>query len=296
MKQDILLAIVRAHYRGDQERMRGLVLQAASQLKNERAKNELLTLANGGEALKQLPDATRNMVKQLEPGDLDELVLDDELRATLDEVLAEHQANGAFIGTGLAPRSRLLFHGPPGNGKTSAAAALCGSLNVPAYWLRLPEIVGSYLGTTAANLSKLLPILSGGVALVIDEIDSIGTARSGSEGSGASREYNSIVNAMLSLLDETHGGMLIATTNRVDMLDPALRRRFDLEAEFPAPSADDAKTLAVSLGLKWHVPWEWPLYDRFGNIVTSFDGVRKAMALKARRRIVEEWQKAKAAS
>jgi len=219
--------------------VRALVMQAAARSKSGTVRAELLRLA--GQAV-ALPSGTQDMVVPLVPVERDEIVLSPAVTTELAAIVREHACSAALRLRHLAPRSRLLFFGPPGNGKTCSAAMLCGQLGIPAYWVSLPGVISSYQGVTGANLAKLLPVLSAGGALVIDELDAIGSARSG-EGTGSGREQSVTVNVLLSLLDRTDGGVLIATTNRRDMIDTALLRRFDAQIEFPPPGLSEAREL-----------------------------------------------------
>ena len=151
---------------------------------------------------------------------------------------------------------------------------------MPAYWVSLPSVVSGFLGATQANLDKLFPVLGDGVALVLDELDAIGQRRGIGDHSGSTREGNAIVNSLLSLMDRQSGGMLIATTNRVDVLDEALVRRFDLVLEFPRPSSADLRALADILGERFSV-------DACDvESLSSFDEVTKAMHDRARARVL----------
>jgi SpoVK/Ycf46/Vps4 family AAA+-type ATPase len=85
---------------------------------------------------------------------LDELVLSKQNREILDGVLQEFRRSDTLRRHGLDVRSKLLFCGPPGCGKTITAEALAWELGLPLFVARLDGVISSYLGETAANLSK----------------------------------------------------------------------------------------------------------------------------------------------
>jgi SpoVK/Ycf46/Vps4 family AAA+-type ATPase len=98
----------------------------------------------------------------------------------------------------------------------------------------------------------------------------------------AGKEANSIVNTMLTLLDRTKHGIIIATTNRPDILDPALLRRFDEQIEFPAPSPEQMRSLASKLCEGFGVP---PVDV---SSCANFDEVTKRCETEARRAVMRE--------
>jgi SpoVK/Ycf46/Vps4 family AAA+-type ATPase len=245
-----LETLIRAHYQKQEHWFRQLSLEIAKTQKSPDAQERIRKVIADSEII---PSKARGMMHEVAPVSLDDLVLSDELRNELELVAAEHASFGALAAHNLTPRSRLLFHGPAGNGKTSAAAALGALLGKPVYSLSLPKLVDSHLGSTGTNLDIAFSALSSGMVLLLDEIDAVGSARNNTS-SGADKENNRIVNTLLTLLDQQVNGVLVATTNRADMLDSALLRRFDLELEFPAPTARQLGLYAQTLCCRHRVP------------------------------------------
>jgi len=100
---------------------------------------------------------------------------------------------------------------------------------VPAYAVSLPRLISKFVGETGQNLGELFEAIKHDTVVVFDELDAIGSER-GNVDSSAGKEQNSSVNTMLTLLDRHEKGVLIATTNRPDMIDagaPASVRRAD---------------------------------------------------------------------
>jgi len=149
-----------------------------------------------------------------------------------------------------APKGALLV-GPPGTGKTLLARAVAGEAGVPFYALAGSDFVDTYVGVGAKRVRQLFAKARGaGQAIVfVDEIDAVGRSRGG-VGTGGDSERD---NTLISLLNEMDGftgsGVIVlAATNRPDVLDPALTRpgRLDRQVQVPHPDRRGrAQVLAV---------------------------------------------------
>ena len=135
------------------------------------------------------------------------------------------------------PRGVLLY-GPPGTGKTLLARALAGEAKVPFFALSGSDFVEKYVGVGAGRVRELFRKAkkAGKCVIFIDEIDALGKRRDES----ASDERDQTLNALLSEMSGFYTGdgvIVIAATNRVDALDPALLRpgRFDRQIEVGLP-------------------------------------------------------------
>ena len=231
MKEAPVIALVSAHYARDEERFRSMLSQIIAD-GSENLKHRLRSIPTEM-TLIPLDRETTQFLQPVPPCDLD-LELPAVTRAALDAVVREHEHAAALSARGLEPRRRVLFCGPPGNGKTSAASILAAQLKLSAHRVSTIDLRESYQGTTGRNIKKALAALRHDALLVIEELDTIGSKRV-EESSSSGREGNAITNALLTLLDEHRHGFLVATTNMPNMIDRALRRRFDVEIEFPAP-------------------------------------------------------------
>ncbi len=162
------------------------------------------------------------------------LHLQPETEEAVLNIIDEHQTREALQLAGLRPARRILFYGPPGTGKTSAAFWLAHALRRRLAFADAHKLVGSHMGESSAAIAKLFEAarLFDGI-LFFDEIDSLGGVRQhGAD--GASREMAGMVNTLLTQMERDTGeSMLIAATNRRDLLDRALLRRFDAVVEFP---------------------------------------------------------------
>ena len=146
-----------------------------------------------------------------------------------------YQAVGAKIPKG------VLLYGPPGTGKTLLARAVAGEANVPFYSISGSDFVEMFVGVGASRVRDLFNTAKENAPSIIfiDEIDAVGRHRGAGMGGGHD-EREQTLNQMLVEMDgfeENQNVILIAATNRVDILDPALLRpgRFDRQIAVEAP-------------------------------------------------------------
>lgn len=168
---------------------------------------------------------------------LRDIVLSNTMRVELGRVLDENRARAALATHGVEPRRRLLFHGPPGCGKTLAAAVIAGEMGLPLMTVRLASLFSRFLGATATQLRSVfqeMPRRPG--VYLFDEFDAIGQARGDAQDIG---EMRRVVTAFLQFMDaDRSASLLIAATNHAELLDRAIFRRFDVVLAFEPPSED----------------------------------------------------------
>ena len=153
----------------------------------------------------------------------------------------------------MVPRGVLMV-GPPGTGKTLLARAVAGEAEVPFFSVTGSGFVELFVGVGAARVRDLFAEARkrAPAIIFIDEIDAIGQRRSGGQGAYvANDEREQTLNQLLAELDgfePTAGIVVLAATNRPEILDPALLRpgRFDREVTIPLPNVNErAAILAV---------------------------------------------------
>jgi SpoVK/Ycf46/Vps4 family AAA+-type ATPase len=166
---------------------------------------------------------------------LDDVFLTKAVRRELDGVIAEWTHRGRLHEHGILPRTKLLFHGPPGCGKSLTAQALGRELGIPVFLVRFDAIIGAYLGQTAIHLRQLFHFAeTTSCVLLLDELDALGKKRGNPLDVG---ELDRIVIALLQELEHAKPmGIIIGTSNLPEHLDRALWRRFDLNVLFNAPT------------------------------------------------------------
>ena len=158
----------------------------------------------------------------------------DEAKAELKEIVEFLRDPKAFGELGARMPKGVLLVGPPGTGKTLLARAVAGQAGVPFFSINGSEFVELFVGVGAARVRDLFVRArqSAPCIVFIDEIDALGRSRGGSTVGGANDEKEQTLNQLLAELDgfdPESGVVLLAATNRPEILDPALLRagRFD---------------------------------------------------------------------
>ena len=157
----------------------------------------------------------------------------EEAKESLQEVVDFLHNPGKYTAIGAKLPKGALLVGPPGTGKTLLAKAVAGEANVPFFSLSGSEFVEMFVGVGASRVRDLFEEAKKNAPCIvfIDEIDAIGKSRDSRYG-GGNDEYEQTLNQLLAEMDgfDTSKGLLIlAATNRPEVLDPALLRpgRFD---------------------------------------------------------------------
>ncbi|AJU10139.1 Rpt5p [Saccharomyces cerevisiae YJM1463] len=170
--------------------------------------------------------------------------LDKQIEELVEAIVLPMKRADKFKDMGIRAPKGALMYGPPGTGKTLLARACAAQTNATFLKLAAPQLVQMYIGEGAKLVRDAFALAKekAPTIIFIDELDAIGTKRFDSEKSG-DRE---VQRTMLELLNQLDGFSsddrvkVLAATNRVDVLDPALLRsgRLDRKIEFPLPSED----------------------------------------------------------
>ncbi len=173
----------------------------------------------------------------------------DNVKKEITEVVdfLKHPKKFAEIGARI-PKGVLLV-GPPGTGKTLIARAVAGEAGVPFLSVTGSDFMEMFVGVGASRVRDLFNEARkmGSAIIFVDEIDSIGRKRGAGLGGGHD-EREQTLNQMLAEMDgfeATEGIVMMAATNRPDILDPALLRpgRFDRQVVVPLPELEDRKKI-----------------------------------------------------
>ncbi len=192
--------------------------------------------AKGAEAVA----ASRGAVgeKARESCDFSHVAANEQALSSLMELRDYLRDPGRYARYGARMPRGVLLYGPPGTGKTLLARALAGEAKVPFFALSGSDFVEKYVGVGAGRVRELFKKAkkAGKCVIFIDEIDALGKRRDDS----ASDERDQTLNALLSEMSGFYTGdgvIVVAATNRIEALDPALLRpgRFDRQIEVGLP-------------------------------------------------------------
>lgn len=230
-----IIALIKSHLEGDDSRFRLIATQlAAAEAKSghavlSRTISSLLKDDAGISIRHFAPlnsDLSEFVLQSTNSFRLNNLIVSDSIRGRIERILKEYRQRELLYKNGLHNRSKILLTGPSGTGKTMTASILANELQLPLYIVRLEKVITKYMGESSLKLGKVFELISQvrGVYL-FDEFDAIGSQRRNENEVG---EMRRILNTFLQMLErENSESLIIAATNNPEVLDIALRRRFD---------------------------------------------------------------------
>lgn len=243
-RSDQFLEVVKASLAGDAEAVRRIAQATAA----DSRRRQHLALAERLEAILEAP-RPHGLPRRAEAADdltieefprrgLDELVLGERTREAVEIFLQEQLRSELLRSFGMEPRSRVLLSGPPGNGKTSLAAAIAADLAVPLLTVRYDAVITSFLGDTSSRLARVFEYARYRPCVVLfDEFDSVGKERADIHETG---EIKRVVSSLLLQIDRLPSYVVVvAATNHKELLDRAVWRRFQLRLELPLPTLSE---------------------------------------------------------
>ena len=249
MKIDLVSDLVYSLIRKDKEQTERAFASCLANEKEGQVKNRLKKMLDeyhrreGMAVIEKLDVAIQNLIyAPYRDCSFNDLFFTDEILSETKKLLLEWENKEYLIENGLVPANKILLGGPPGNGKTSYAIALAKKLNLPLLNTSSSMMLDSYLGKSEKNVSLLFHKIPEECVLFFDEFESMASTRGrvSNDSGGAGRAWNSIVTSFLVNMESLHPSCLfIAATNRVDMLDKAVVRRFDMQLELKNPTEKD---------------------------------------------------------
>ncbi|MFB6070991.1 MAG: CDC48 family AAA ATPase, partial [Halanaeroarchaeum sp.] len=200
-----------------------------------------------------------------------------------------------FQKLGIEPPQGVLLHGPPGTGKTLLAKAVANETSASFFSIAGPEIISKYYGESEQQLREIFEDAKdeSPAIIFIDELDSIAPKREDVTGEVERR----VVAQLLTMMDGLEGRgqvIVIAATNRVDAVDPALRRpgRFDREIEIGVPDEvgreEILKIHTRGMPLSDDVNLSKLADDTHGFVGADIESLTKEAAMRALRRYLPE--------
>ena len=222
--------------------------------------------------------------------------LDDSLQRVREMIELPLKHPDLFKRLGIEPPKGVLLYGPPGTGKTWIAKAVASESGASFYSVQGPEIMSKYYGQSEGKLrEKFEEAKENSPSIIfIDELDSIAPKRDDVKGEVEHR----VVAQLLTLMDGlTQRGetIVIAATNRIDAIDPALRRpgRFDREIEIGLPDRDGRKDILLihtrGMPLSRDVNLTEFAHMTHGFAGADLESLAKEAAMRALRRYIPEF-------
>uniref|UniRef100_A0AC35TRV8 AAA domain-containing protein n=1 Tax=Rhabditophanes sp. KR3021 TaxID=114890 RepID=A0AC35TRV8_9BILA len=212
---------------------------------------------------------------------------DKQIQELIEAVVLPMTHRERFINLGILPPKGVLMYGPPGTGKTMLARAVAAQTKSTFLKLAGPQLVQMFIGDGAKLVRDAFALAKekAPTIIFIDELDAIGTKRFDSEKAG-DRE---VQRTMLELLNQLDGFQpndeikVIAATNRVDVLDPALLRsgRLDRKVEMPHPNEEARARIMQIHSRKMNVRKDVN-FEELSRCTEDFNGAQcKAVCIEA---------------
>ncbi|KAJ9116420.1 26S proteasome regulatory subunit 6A-A [Naganishia vaughanmartiniae] len=213
--------------------------------------------------------------------------LDKQIEELVEAIVLPMQQADKFKKLGIKPPKGALMYGPPGTGKTLLARACAAQTNACYLKLAGPSLVQMFIGDGAKLVRDAFELAKekAPAIIFIDELDAIGTKRFDSDKSG-DRE---VQRTMLELLNQLDGFgsderiKVIAATNRIDILDPALLRsgRLDRKIEFPLPN-EEARARIMQIHARKMTVSPKVNFEELARSTDEFNGAQlKAVCVEA---------------
>jgi len=209
-----------------------------------------VTMDNFMDAMKEVePSAIREVYVEVPDIKWDDVGGHEEIKQALRETVEwPLKYADLFNSTHTSPPKGIILYGQPGTGKTYLAKALATESGVNFISVKGPQILSKYIGDSEKGVREIFRLAkqSAPTILFLDELDSL-TPRRSSDGSGSS-VVERVIGQFLTEMDgieELKGVFVLAATNRIDFIDPALLRsgRFDLQIEVPKPDMHTRKVI-----------------------------------------------------
>lgn len=238
--------------------------------------------------LDDLPHNVKGLLIQ-QPKKEGNVFLNDKTIAFIDVLLFEWRNKDTYNLHNIPARNKILLHGPTGNGKTTIARHIASKFELPFVEINSDNVIDSHVGSSSRNIQTVLNTITEPCVLFWDEIDTIGYKRGGGD-SAAATENARMVNSMLINIERLADTVIfIGATNRVEVLDSAFLRRFDVSMEIAAPSIEE-KNAFVSQLLSYHkLPISY-VSENLSNL-TSFSEIKNKIIEAGRSYLLSLQQK-----
>lgn len=175
----------------------------------------------------------------------DRFFISDREQAIIDDILTGEKVKKSMETLGIQYSNNVLLYGESGTGKTTLGKYISKTLDRPYFYINLSNLVDSLLGGTQKNIGKVFDFVRDKECLLmVDEIDAIAIRRGAN--SNEVGEINRVVISLMQELDRVSSKVLIiGATNRLEIIDDALLRRFQIKHEVERFSGDEKTQMVV---------------------------------------------------
>ena len=206
-----------------------IILKEDTSAKNKCFCEAALRKLNAMPTIMELPNNIKHLVRAEDVSDSfmpSRYFLSSREEKLFKEIVRADKLNGVLAEKGIRYLNASLLYGESGTGKTTFGRYVAHQMGLPFLYLNFSECISSYLGATGHNIQMVFDYVKDQKCIfMIDEIDAIGLSRTGK--SNEVGEMSRVTISLMQSLDQlSNNVILLAATNRPDMLDAALKRRF----------------------------------------------------------------------
>ena len=161
------------------------------------------------------------------------------------EIFRMAKVSGKLMEMQIPYKNATLLYGPPGTGKTMFGKYIAYKMGLPFCYLNFSKVVDSYMGVTSRNISQAFTYASTNPCVfMLDEVDTISCNRVDGDRSGASKEIGRVTITLMQEFDRlANDVVVIAATNRMDILDEAFVSRCPQKYEMPPFTPEESKVM-----------------------------------------------------
>lgn len=215
--------------------------------------------------------------------------LNKDISNLINDLSAEWENREIYKFHNLTVRNKILLHGPTGNGKTTIARHIANVSRLPFVEVSSDMMIDSRLGNTGQNIRNIFNNIKEPCLIFWDEIDSVGRIRGKSSGA-ADTENERMVNSILVNIEKLNNDVVfIAATNRIEIIDPAFLRRFDVKYLVPTPTLSEKESYSTKLFEYYKIPPQ----DLILNMYDNFSQIKDFVVDQARKYVISQLDKKK---
>lgn len=244
-----LLALLKAHYDGDDDRLKTVALQIAAHEAKighsflaQSLKDLVMKQSTASSVVRIKPVDNSLIIRRMATSRKSDLIVSDKLNQQIDNIILEFTQRAKLSKNGYFNRRKILLEGLPGTGKTLTATIFANELKLPLFLIQTDKLISKFMGETGAKLRQIFDAISQEVGIYFfDEFDSIGSERASDNDV---KEMHRVLNLFLQFIEQDMSdSIIIAATNSGNLLDQALFRRFDDVLRFNLPTEEEIKKL-----------------------------------------------------